>query len=61
MGEGDVVRANQKIPGRVVAVESLAAVIREISDRDRELRICGKQVFLDLARKCLEQPMKRIG
>lgn len=61
MGEGAVVRANQKIPGRVVAVGNPAAVIREISDRDRELWTYGKQVYLDLARKCLEQPMKRIG
>jgi carbonic anhydrase/acetyltransferase-like protein (isoleucine patch superfamily) len=61
VGEGAVVRANQKIPGRVVAVGNPAAVIREISDRDKELWTYGKQVYLDLARKCLEQPMKRIG
>ncbi len=61
VGEGAVVRANQKIPGRVVAVGNPAAVIREISDRDRELWTYGKQVYLDLAKKCVEQPMKRIG
>ena len=61
VGEGAVVRANQKIPGRVVAVGNPAVVIREISDRDRELWTYGKQVYLDLAQKCLEQSMKRIG
>jgi hypothetical protein len=44
-----------------VAVGNPAAVIREISDRDKELWTYGKQVYLDLARKCLKQPMKRIG
>ncbi|MFH1155473.1 MAG: gamma carbonic anhydrase family protein [Pseudomonadota bacterium] len=60
VGEGAVVRASQKLPARVVAVGNPAAVVRDISERDVELWTYGKQVYLDLAKKYFQQPMRRI-
>lgn len=61
VGEGSVVRANQKIPDRNVAVGNPAKVVREVNDQDREFWNYGKQVYVDLAAKYLEKGMRRIG
>lgn len=61
VGEGSLVRANQSIPDRSVAVGNPAKVVREVNDQDMELWNYGKQVYVDLAKKCLESPMKQIG
>ncbi len=61
VGEGALVRANQKITSNMVAVGNPAKEIREVNDGDRELWSYGKQVYVDLAKKCLDTPMKQIG
>ena len=61
VGEGALVRSNQSIPDRSVAVGNPAKVVREVNDQDMELWNYGKQVYVDLAKKCLESPMKQIG
>ena len=61
VGEGSLVRANQKIPPAAVAVGNPAKVVRDVSDQDRELWTFGKQVYVDLAQKYLDSPMKQVG
>ena len=61
VGEGSLVRANQKIPSAVVAVGNPAKEVRDVSDQDRELWTFGKQVYVDLAQKYLDSPMKQVG
>ncbi len=60
VGEGAVVRANQKIADRMVAVGNPAKVIREVTPGDQELWNYGKKVYVDLALKYLEQGMTLI-
>lgn len=61
VGEGALVRANQKISDNMVAVGNPAREVRDVNDGDRELWSYGKQVYVDLARKYLESPMKQVG
>ncbi len=61
VGEGSLVRANQKIPSYAVAVGNPAKTVRDVNDGDRELWTYGKQVYVDLAKKHLDQPMKLVG
>ena len=61
VGEGSVVRANQKISGSTVAVGNPAKERRPVSDGDRELWTYGKQVYVDLAKKYLDQPMRQVS
>lgn len=61
VGEGAMVRANQKISSNMVAVGNPAKEIRQVNDGDRELWSYGKQVYVDLAEKYLNHPMKQIG
>lgn len=60
IGEGSLVKANQKIPGAAVAVGNPARVVREVTDADRELWTYGKEVYRDLAARYLASPMKPI-
>jgi len=60
VGEGAVVRANQKIASRVVAVGNPAKVIRDVTPKDQELWNYGKKVYVDLALKYLKQGMALI-
>ncbi len=60
VGEGSLVRANQKIADRVVAVGNPAKVIRDITDGDQELWNYGKKVYVDLALKYLKQGMNPV-
>jgi len=60
VGEGALVRANQKIASRVVAVGNPAKVIRDITHKDQELWNYGKKVYVDLALKYLKQGMTLI-
>ncbi|MCP4721999.1 MAG: gamma carbonic anhydrase family protein, partial [Desulfobacteraceae bacterium] len=61
VGEGSLVRANQKIPSNAVAVGNPAKEVRDVNDGDRELWTYGKQVYVDLAKKHLDQSMKLVG
>jgi carbonic anhydrase/acetyltransferase-like protein (isoleucine patch superfamily) len=60
VGEGSVVRANQKISSNSVAVGNPAKEVRPVNEKDRELWNFGKKVYVDLAKKYIEQPMRRI-
>lgn len=61
VGEGALVRANQKIAANMVAVGNPAKEVRKVNDGDRELWSYGKQVYVDLAKKYLASPMKQVG
>lgn len=60
VGEGSVVTAQQEIPPRVVAVGNPATILREISAKDEEFWVWGKQVYVDLAKKYLTQGMEPV-
>lgn len=60
VGEGSLVRANQKIAPRVVAVGNPIRVVRDVTDQDQELWNYGKKVYVDLALKYLDQGMTLI-
>jgi len=57
VGEGSVVKANQKIESGKVAAGNPAKVIRDVNDMDKELWNYGKKVYIDLAEKYLKQGM----
>jgi carbonic anhydrase/acetyltransferase-like protein (isoleucine patch superfamily) len=61
IAEGSVVTLGQIIPPRVVAAGNPAKIIREITAKDEEFWDWGKQVYIDLARKYLREPMEQIG
>jgi carbonic anhydrase/acetyltransferase-like protein (isoleucine patch superfamily) len=60
VAEGAVVKWNQAIPPNVVAAGNPAHVVREISPKDREFWDAGKQLYIDLAKKYLDEGMERI-
>lgn len=57
VAEGAIVKANQVIPARVVAAGNPAKVMREVSSDDKTLWDFGKQLYIDLAQKYLDEPM----
>lgn len=57
VAEGSVVKLNQQIPEKVVAAGNPARVVRAVTDQDEELWAFGKQLYIDLAAKYLEQGM----
>ncbi|MBI9089611.1 MAG: gamma carbonic anhydrase family protein [Desulfobacterium sp.] len=57
VGEGSVVRSNQKIEPGKVAAGNPARLIRDVNEKDQELWNFGKQVYIDLAEKYLDQGM----
>jgi carbonic anhydrase/acetyltransferase-like protein (isoleucine patch superfamily) len=61
IAEGSVVTLGQIIPPRVVAAGNPAKIVREITAKDEEFWDWGKQVYIDLARKYLREPMEQIG
>lgn len=60
IAESAVVRMRQQLPPRVVAAGNPARVIRGIEKKDQEFWSNGKQLYINLARKYLEQGMERI-
>ena len=60
VGEGSLVRANQKIAARMVAVGNPAKEIRDVTPGDQEVWNYGKKVYVDLALKYLDQGMTLI-
>jgi len=60
IGEGSLVRSNQKIESRVVAVGNPIKTIRTISREDQELWEYGKKVYIDLAKKYLKTGMPEV-
>ena len=57
VAEGSVVKLNQVIPEKVVVAGNPAKVVRAVSAQDEEMWAYGKQVYIDLAAKYLEQGM----
>ena len=55
VAEGSVVKLNQIIPEKVVAAGNPARVVRAVNQQDEEFWDYGKQVYIDLAAKYLEQ------
>ncbi len=60
VAEGAVVKMNQEIPDKVVAVGNPAKVVREVEQRDIDFWTYGKQLYVDLAAKYLEVGMHQI-
>jgi carbonic anhydrase/acetyltransferase-like protein (isoleucine patch superfamily) len=57
VAEGSVVKLNQKIPDKVVVAGNPARVVRAVTDQDEKMWAFGKQIYIDLAAKYLEQGM----
>jgi carbonic anhydrase/acetyltransferase-like protein (isoleucine patch superfamily) len=61
IAEGAVVKMNQKVPSGVVAAGNPAKVIRRVTPKDEQRWKKGKQIYIDLARKCLKIGLQPIG
>jgi len=60
VAEGGIVKANQVIPEHVVAAGNPAKVIRDVSADDKALWDFGKQIYIDLAQKYLDEGMEPV-
>ena len=60
VAEGSVVKLKQVIPPRVVAAGNPAQIVREISAKDEKFWNWGKQLYVDLARKYLDEGMEPV-
>jgi carbonic anhydrase/acetyltransferase-like protein (isoleucine patch superfamily) len=60
IAEGSVVKREQKIPGSIVAAGNPARKVRDVSQEEKEYGDWVSRLYIDLARKYLEQGMKRI-
>ena len=61
IAEGSVVRMNQTVPAGKVAAGNPARAMRQVKDKDNEMWSWGKQVYIDLAKKYLDEGMERVG
>jgi carbonic anhydrase/acetyltransferase-like protein (isoleucine patch superfamily) len=61
VAEGAIVKREQKIPASIVAAGNPARKIREVTQKEKEYGEWAVQLYIDLARKYLEQGMKRIA
>ncbi|NQT74119.1 MAG: gamma carbonic anhydrase family protein [Chloroflexi bacterium] len=61
IAEGSVVRMNQTVPAGKVAAGNPARVVRPVNDKDNEMWSWGKQVYIDLAKKYLDEGMEAVG
>ena len=57
VAEGSVVKLKPIIPDKLVAAGNPARVVRPVSAQDKELWAYGKQLYIDLAAKYLDQGM----
>lgn len=60
VAEGAIVKREQKIPESVVVAGNPARKIREVTREEKEYGDWAVRLYIDLARKYLEQDMKRI-
>lgn len=58
--EGSVVRMNQVIPAKAVAVGNPAKVVRPVNEKDYEMWNSGQQIYIDHAKKCLTEGMDHV-
>jgi len=57
VAEGTVVKMKQIIPPKAVAAGNPAQIVREVSAKDEEFWKMGKQLYIDLAKKYLDEGM----
>ncbi|RPH50707.1 MAG: gamma carbonic anhydrase family protein [Desulfobacteraceae bacterium] len=57
VAEGTVVKMKQIIPPKLVVAGNPAQIVREISAKDEEFWVMGKQLYIDLAKKYLVEGM----
>jgi carbonic anhydrase/acetyltransferase-like protein (isoleucine patch superfamily) len=60
IGEGSVVTMKQMIPARVVALGNPARIVREVNADDIAFWEYAKQLYVDLAKKYLEQGLQPV-
>lgn len=60
VAEGGVVKMRQVIPPKVVVAGNPAKIVREISSKDEEFWTRGKQHYVDLAKKYLDEGMEPV-
>lgn len=60
IAEGSVVKSRQKIPSKVVAAGNPARIVREITAKDEKFWNWGKQLYIDLAKKYLDEGMELV-
>jgi len=60
IAEGTIVKLRQKITPKVVAAGNPAKIVRGLSARDEEFWNWGKQLYVDLAKKYLEEGMEPV-
>ncbi|MBW1944787.1 MAG: gamma carbonic anhydrase family protein [Deltaproteobacteria bacterium] len=61
IAEGSVVKLKQIISPKVVAAGNPAKTVREVTSKDEEYWNWGKQLYVDLAKKYLDEGMEPIG
>jgi carbonic anhydrase/acetyltransferase-like protein (isoleucine patch superfamily) len=61
IAEGSVVKLKQTIPPKVVAAGNPAQIVREITAKDEEFWDWGKQLYVDLAKKYLDEGMEPVA
>jgi carbonic anhydrase/acetyltransferase-like protein (isoleucine patch superfamily) len=60
VAEGAVVTFRQNVPAGVVVGGNPAKVLREVTTKDKETWEKGKQIYINLAQKCLKIGFQRI-
>lgn len=60
VAEGSVVKLKQIIPPKVVAAGNPARIVRDITAKDEKLWNWGKQLYIDLAKKYLDEGMEPV-
>jgi len=60
VAEGCIVKAKQIIPARVVVAGNTAKIVRDVTAKDEEMWNWANQVYIDLAKKYLDEPMERV-
>jgi len=61
VAEGSVVTLKQVIPPKVVAAGNPARIVREVTAKDEEFWSWGKQLYVDLAKKYLDEGMEPVS
>jgi len=60
VAEGGIVTAKQIVPAKVVVAGNPAKIIRDVTAKDEELWGFAKQLYIDLAKKYLDEPMEPV-
>jgi phenylacetic acid degradation protein len=61
VAEGAVVKMKQIIPSKVVVAGNPAQIVREVSPNDEAFWTWGKQLYIDLAKKYIDQGLKPVS